>query len=49
VISIENNATYISNWLNVMENNKMLLFKAAAQAQKATDYILGKAKDLPVF
>jgi len=27
----------------------MLLFKAAAQAQKAIDYILGKVKDLPAF
>jgi len=47
--TIENNASYISNWLNVLENNKLLLFKASTQAQKATDYILGKAKDLPAF
>lgn len=40
--TIDGNTAYIQNWLNVLQNNKMLLFKASAQAQKATDYIRGR-------
>jgi antirestriction protein ArdC len=38
--TIENSAAYISGWLKVLKNDKTLLIQAAAQAQKASDYIL---------
>ncbi|MED1205609.1 ArdC family protein [Heyndrickxia acidicola] len=39
--TIENSAAYIKSWLRALEDDKTLLVKAGAQAQKATDYILG--------
>ena len=36
----ENSAAYLNGWLNVMKADKKFIFKAAAEAQKATDYIL---------
>lgn len=36
----ENSAAYLQGWLNVLKADKKLIFKAAAEAQKATDYIL---------
>lgn len=38
--TIENSAAYISGWLRSLKNDKTLLILAAAQAQKAADYIL---------
>lgn len=38
--TIENSAAYINSWLNALNNDKMLVIKAASQAQKAADYIL---------
>lgn len=38
---IENAAAYIGNWLENLENDSRLVIQAAAQAQKAADYILG--------
>lgn len=35
-------AAYLKSWLNVLENDETLLFKAIAQAQKAADYIMEK-------
>jgi antirestriction protein ArdC len=40
--TIENSAAYIENWLSVLKNDKTLIIKAAAQAQKAADYILNE-------
>lgn len=40
--TIENSAAYIASWLTVLKNNKKILVNAAAQAQKAADYILRK-------
>ena len=37
----ENSAAYLQGWLNVLKADKKLIFKAAAEAQKAADYILG--------
>jgi antirestriction protein ArdC len=37
---IENSAAYIAGWLKALKNDKTLLIHAAAQAQKAADYIL---------
>jgi len=42
--TIDNSASYISTWLNRLSNDKKLLICAAAQAQRATDYILGRSK-----
>ena len=36
----ENSAAYLQGWLNVLKADKKLIFKAAAEAQKAVDYIL---------
>jgi antirestriction protein ArdC len=38
--TLENSAAYIAGWLKALKNDKMLLVHAAAQAQKAADYIL---------
>ena len=40
--TIENSAAYISGWLSVLKKDKKLLVLAAAQGQKAADYILMK-------
>ena len=37
----QSSAAYISGWLSVLKNNKKMLVMAAAQAQKAADFILG--------
>jgi antirestriction protein ArdC len=39
--TVENSAAYIANWLERLRNNKRLVVQAAAQAQKAADWILG--------
>lgn len=39
-ITIENSAAYIQGWLKALKNDKTLLISSAAQAQKASDYIL---------
>jgi len=36
---IENSASYIHGWLKKLKDDKQLIFKAAAAAQKAVDYI----------
>lgn len=38
---IENSAAYIANWLEALKNDKRLVICAAAQAQKAVDYVMG--------
>ena len=40
--TIENSAAYIAGWLRSLKNDKALLIHAAAQAQKASDYILNR-------
>lgn len=37
---LDNHASYIEGWLSVLKEDKRAIFKAAAQAQKATDWIL---------
>jgi len=39
---LENSAAYIQGWLRSLKNDKTLLVHAAAQAQKASDYILNR-------
>jgi antirestriction protein ArdC len=41
----ENSAAYLQNWLEQLENDKKLIVQAAAQAQKAADFILGTQFD----
>jgi len=38
--TIDNSAAYIQGWLKRLNNDKTLIISAAAQAQKAVDYIL---------
>ena len=39
---IENQASYIAGWLKKLHDDRKLVVHAAAQAQKAADYVLGK-------
>lgn len=39
---VENSAAYIQNWLTQLQNDQTLIVQAAAQAQKAADFILGR-------
>jgi antirestriction protein ArdC len=39
---IENNAAYLQCWINRLKGDSKLLLSAASQAQKASDYILGR-------
>lgn len=39
---ITNHDSYIASWLAVLKNDKRCIFKAAAQAQRACDWILGR-------
>ncbi|MET3980656.1 antirestriction protein ArdC, partial [Mucilaginibacter sp. UYP25] len=38
--TIDNSAAYIESWLKALKNDKKLIIKAAAQAQRAADYIM---------
>ena len=40
--TIDNSASYLAGWLRVLRQDSRLVVTSAAQAQKATDYILGK-------
>lgn len=40
--TVENSAAYITGWLKALKNDRTLLIHAAAQAQKASDYILNR-------
>ena len=40
--TVDNSAAYIQSWLTKLRNDTRLIILAAAQAQKAADYILGK-------
>jgi antirestriction protein ArdC len=40
--TMENSAAYIGGWLAKLRNDKRLVVQAAAQAQKAADWILGQ-------
>jgi antirestriction protein ArdC len=41
--TLENSAAYIAGWLKALKNDKTLLVHAAAQAQRASDYILSRS------
>jgi antirestriction protein ArdC len=40
--TIENSASYIASWLKALKDDKKMLVMAAAQGQKAADYILNR-------
>ncbi|MCK6208453.1 zincin-like metallopeptidase domain-containing protein [Bacillus infantis] len=40
--TIENSASYINSWLRSLKDDSRLVVQAAAQAQKASDFILGE-------
>lgn len=40
--TIDNSASYIQNWLEKLDNGKRLIIIAAAQAQRAVDYVLNR-------
>ena len=39
--TLNNSAAYLQNWLEALKNDHKLIVQAAAQAQKAADFILG--------
>ena len=41
----DNSAAYIQGWLRTLQDDKRLLISAAAQAQRAADYILGETAE----
>ena len=43
--AIDNSAAYISGWLKKLRSDKRLVIHAAAAAQKASDFILGRKYD----
>jgi len=46
--TLENSAAYLKGWLEPLRQDKNLIVQAAAQAQRATDFILGvKHEDSP--
>jgi antirestriction protein ArdC len=40
-VPVERSASYLANWLQVLKNDRKMLVTAAAQAQKAADFVLG--------
>jgi antirestriction protein ArdC len=40
--TLDNSAAYIGSWLQKLKNDSRLVVQAAAQAQKAADFIIGK-------
>lgn len=45
--TIDNSASYIQGWLSKLKADKTLVVQAAAQAEKAVDFILGVASPIP--
>ena len=37
-------SAYVKSWLEVLKEDKKAIFRASSQAQKATEFILGKLK-----
>ena len=44
---LDNSAAYVQNWLEQLKNDKKLIVQAAAQAQKAADFILNVKHEEP--
>ena len=43
--TIDNSAAYLEGWLKQLQNDRTLIVSAAAQAQKAADFILGRKQE----
>ena len=43
--TIDNSAAYLNGWLEQLRNDKTVIVQAAAQAQKAADFILGNGAE----
>ena len=39
----DQSASYLAGWLEALQNDERLIFKAASDAQKAVDYIIATA------
>jgi antirestriction protein ArdC len=37
---VPNHANYVGHWLSILKEDKKAIFRAAAQAQRAADWIL---------
>ena len=46
---ISNTAAYVGNWLERLRNDNREIFRAAADAQKIADYLLGFHPDYAAF
>jgi antirestriction protein ArdC len=46
--TIDNSAAYLKGWLEQLKNDRTLIVYAAAQAQKAADFILGRTLESTV-
>jgi antirestriction protein ArdC len=46
--TINNSASYLANWLDVLKNDSRMIVVAASQAQKAADFIIGASPAIPV-
>ena len=42
--SLGNHVAYLKSWLEALRNDRNFIFKAAKQASKVTDYLLGFVK-----
>ena len=42
--TLEMNAAYLHNWLRVLRSDKGAIFKHAADAQRACDYLITKSE-----
>jgi antirestriction protein ArdC len=40
--TLDNSAAYVASWLQRLKDDRKLVVHAAAQAQKAADFILGR-------
>jgi antirestriction protein ArdC len=47
-VTLENSAAYLASWMQVLRNDPKMLVQAAAQAQKAADYIQNLQPDTGV-
>ena len=45
--TIDSSAAYLEGWLKQLKEDKTLIVHAAAQAQKAADFILGHKPEQP--
>jgi len=42
--TLEMNAAYLHNWLRVLRSDKSAIFKHAADAQRACDYLIARSE-----